>query len=99
IVGARGLAVLQLLLEELRVRTGVTRDVPGGAAVPAHLLPGGQLDSPGGHTGRGADGPSQSVSLGAAGDLCVSVSGGLSIFSAGKERWSSPAGKSDGEKS
>src|SRR5205807_5141337 len=95
-VVAGGGADLQRLAAALRVRTGVAGDVRGGGAVPGHLLPGGQLDSPGGHTGRGADGPSQSVSLGAAGDLCVSVSGGLSIFCAGKERWSSPAGKSDG---
>ena len=87
------------LAAALRVRAGVAGDVRGGRTLPGHLLSGGQLDSPGSDARRRTDGASQSVSLGAAGDLRVSVGSELPIFSAGEERWSSPVVSSDGEKS
>jgi hypothetical protein len=89
----------QRLAAALRVRAGVAGDLRGGGAVPGHMLSGGQLDSPGSDARRRTDGASQSVSLGAAGDLRVSVGSELSIVSAGEERWSSPVVSSDGEKS
>ena len=89
----------QRLAAEVRICAGVAGDVRRAGAVSGHLLSGGQLDSPGSDARRRAHGPSQSVSLGAARDLCVSVSRGLSIVSAKEERWSNPAVSSDGEKS
>ena len=73
------------LAAALRICAGVAGDFRGGGTLPGNLLPGRQLDSPGGDAGRRTDGPSQPVSLGAAGDLRVSVGRGLSIVSTGEE--------------
>src|SRR5205085_12617972 len=87
------------LAAALRICAGVAGDFRGGGTLPGNLLPGRQLDSPGGDARRRTDGPSQSPSLRAEGDLRVSVSGGLSIVSTGEERWSSSTVSSDGERS